>query len=508
MTEGPDIVRFYNRTSRYIFLLVLCWLGQAAHAGEWQHFTTPWGETQLLYKSIVFVPGEGLLVVANGSAHLSRDDAASWEPMVIPGDYISDVVASPQQPDNLYASSVVQWDSMAHPRVEILHSLDAGRSWVRLSNDSFCVHLALTLSGVPAYCFDRSYSSSFVPAVMRSRDAGQSWSRIDPENLGMLAGVNGIAVTPWTALVSNRERMSFSRDGGESWQDATGAPTGITGSAVVDSRYPSRVFVGTEYGLFQSRDAGLSWTHLALPFLISAVAIDPHDGALYVTFPGGVARTRDKGLNWESVSAGMGDKRVGLIAFSGQNLYVMTEDGISVCFQKQCADVLQPLADDVVEFHHAGLDHYFYTANVGEQMWLDDGGAGGGWVRTGLVFRNSGSQRVCRFYGSTEPGPNSHFYTSNASECRGLKDLQASTPDTERRWNYEGLDFFSGQSPVGADADRYCPTGTAPVYRAYNNGFARGIDSNHRLSTDRRVIEEMVGAGWIDEGIMMCVPAR
>ena len=43
---------------------------------------------------------------------------------------------------------------------------------------------------------------------------------------------------------------------------------------------------------------------------------------------------------------------------------------------------------------------------------------------------------VCRFYGSLSPGPNSHFYTVDENECAFLKQLQATTPADQPRWNY------------------------------------------------------------------------
>ncbi|RFC32068.1 MAG: hypothetical protein DID91_2727703605 [Candidatus Nitrotoga sp. MKT] len=155
----------------------------------------------------------------------------------------------------------------------------------------------------------------------------------------------------------------------------------------------------------------------------------------------------------------------------------------------------------VVEFYNTNLDHYFITANAGEAAGIDGGSAGPGWIRTGNSFKSGGSTAVCRFYGSQIPGPNSHFYTSSTSECNGLKQLQATTPATQKRWNFESLDFIS-TPPING----ICPTGTAPVYRAYNNGFARGVDSNHRISSATAAIQEVVARGWIDEGIVMCAP--
>jgi uncharacterized delta-60 repeat protein len=156
---------------------------------------------------------------------------------------------------------------------------------------------------------------------------------------------------------------------------------------------------------------------------------------------------------------------------------------------------------NVVEFYHARLDHYFITADPGEAAAIDAGSAGPGWVRTGESFKGGGTNFVCRFYGSTSPGPNSHFYTVTPSECGGLKSLQKTTPASERRWNFEDLDFATTPTSGGN-----CPVATVPVYRVYNNGFARGIDSNHRFSTNRAIIDQMVARGWLYEGPQMCAP--
>lgn len=156
---------------------------------------------------------------------------------------------------------------------------------------------------------------------------------------------------------------------------------------------------------------------------------------------------------------------------------------------------------NVVEFYSSKLDNYFITADAIEAAAIDNGSAGPGWSRTGNSFRSGGSSAVCRFYGSQSPGPNSHFYTANASECDGLKQLQAATPVTEKRWNFESLDFLSTAPTNGT-----CPNGTLPVYRAYNNGYARSVDSNHRITTDLAVIQQAVALGWIAEGVVMCAP--
>jgi hypothetical protein len=161
----------------------------------------------------------------------------------------------------------------------------------------------------------------------------------------------------------------------------------------------------------------------------------------------------------------------------------------------------------VIEFYNSQIDRYFITSDPDEAAAIDLGSAGPGWARTGDTFPAGGNAPVCRFYGSMSPGPNSHFYTASTAECEGLKQLQASTPSTERRWNFESFDFNTFL-PVetGPAKTLACPSRMIPVYRAYNNGFARGIDSSHRITPNRNSIQQVLDRGWIDEGVVMCAP--
>ena len=155
----------------------------------------------------------------------------------------------------------------------------------------------------------------------------------------------------------------------------------------------------------------------------------------------------------------------------------------------------------VVEFYNSILDNYFITADPAEQVAIDNGSAGPGWSRTGNEFFSAGPIAVCRFYGSLSPGPNSHFYTASAAECAGLIALQASTPASVPRWNFESNDFLTTAAVNGG-----CTGQTVPVYRAYNNGFNRHVDSNHRITNNSAAIADVVAKGWVSEGTVMCAP--
>ena len=160
-----------------------------------------------------------------------------------------------------------------------------------------------------------------------------------------------------------------------------------------------------------------------------------------------------------------------------------------------------PVANNsVVEYYMAAIDQYFITASATDAALLDSL-PGAGWSRTGEWFKQGGSTPVCRFYGSAVPGPNTHFYTAVQQECDMLKALQASTPASQPRLNFESLDFLITPSVNGA-----CPVNTSPVYRAYNNGFTRGRDGNHRYTSNADAMLLMVARGWSNEGVVMCAP--
>ena len=98
-----------------------------------------------------------------------------------------------------------------------------------------------------------------------------------------------------------------------------------------------------------------------------------------------------------------------------------------------------------VEYYNAKINHYFITAYPEEAAALDAGTNVKGWTRTGgqfTVFTEpaEGLQAVCRFFGTPNVGPNSHFYTADADECAKVK-------------TYPGVDV-RGDRVLHPDAER------------------------------------------------------
>ncbi|TXG79312.1 MAG: fibronectin type III domain-containing protein [Rhodocyclaceae bacterium] len=160
---------------------------------------------------------------------------------------------------------------------------------------------------------------------------------------------------------------------------------------------------------------------------------------------------------------------------------------------------------EVIEYHDSLLNRYFVTADPQEQATIENEQAGR-WRRTGLSFKAGGTVAVCRFHGNTRInpstgelyGPITYYYTPDMGNCNFLNQIYDSyRPSME----FERFDFSTTPAVGGA-----CPPYLVPVYRAYNNGYAIGIESNHRFSTDPNAISEVVAQGWIDEGVRFCAP--
>ena len=173
-------------------------------------------------------------------------------------------------------------------------------------------------------------------------------------------------------------------------------------------------------------------------------------------------------------------------------------------------DVAVSATTPVVEYYAAATHHYFTSAGPADIALLDPGTQG--WQRTSQEFdawlnasdAPVGAMPVCRFYAA---GPNSHFYTADASECAGLKSMEqqgraqaAAQGQPFLGWQFEQIAFYA-LVPVNGQ----CAADTWPVYRVYNQRYQYN-DSNHRFTADPQMRAAALAEGWADEGVAFCTP--
>jgi hypothetical protein len=151
-------------------------------------------------------------------------------------------------------------------------------------------------------------------------------------------------------------------------------------------------------------------------------------------------------------------------------------------------------ATTVVEYYNAVLDHFFYTLDLAEQNWIESGGAGTGWYRIGPAFyawkpgrQPPNTVPVCRFYGTPNIGPNSHFFSAHPSECASVTH--------DLGWTLEAdISFHVRNQLFGA---------TNVIARFYNNGYATN-NSNHRYVQQygSSGFGHHRAFGWVEEGVV------
>jgi hypothetical protein len=138
-----------------------------------------------------------------------------------------------------------------------------------------------------------------------------------------------------------------------------------------------------------------------------------------------------------------------------------------------------------------------YAATADEQKVFD---ASAAWIRTGQSFRSGGYVAVCSVATGVALDTSTRLYSANAKECGALAASPVfpvvGTPIRASR-------LIPAATPGIADI---CPAATVPLYRLFNNGFGAGKGIGHRFLTSNAVRQEMVRAGWIDDGAVMCVP--
>ncbi len=164
----------------------------------------------------------------------------------------------------------------------------------------------------------------------KSSDGGKSWvTRV----LGNQTYQNALALDPeneniiyiggfhWTASLAarrkGRDRSGWtavvfkSTNGGQAWSGITGKIKGTRLYALaVDPKTPSRVFAGTDLGLYRSENSGASWTEVLKADINSVKVISSNPKAVYAGGPSGLYLSLDSGKTWTKSVEGMTSKYV------------------------------------------------------------------------------------------------------------------------------------------------------------------------------------------------------
>ena len=459
--------------------------------------------------TIYSVAGTTLVKTTDGGAH-------DWDDLANAPARAQMLVVDPASPDTVYAVARPPASYGAY----IYKSIDGGMNWAAES-------IGLPTTGIQSLAIAPSRSTTlyviaFELGLLKSIDGGLSWAKI---NNGLPSPyVYALHIDPTNAdvvYVAIGQGIFKSTDGGALWRRV---PISLSAEAfisalAIDPVTPSILYAAyavvapndalAEVGLFKSIDSGETWFAVQNPpsdvnglRMVSALAIDPSaPRRIYAATSYGVFMSSDAAASWTPIDSGLPNLFVWGLAIdrTGSILRTASYGGL---FEYRLSGSPSTTSVPLIEYVHSEFDHYFITSNLEEIRKLD-AGTFAGWTRTGFQFNayaapNADSTPVCRFFSAAFAPKSSHFYTPLATEC--------ATRQADPAWTFESADAFDIGVPA---SDGSCAAGFAPVYRLYNNG--RGGAPNHRYTIDLTVRVQMVGQGWVPEGlgpdgVEMCSP--
>lgn len=249
-------------------------------------------------------------VTTDGTVAKSVDGAGSWAP--ISGITVSALAIDPVTPATLYAAG---FESDSVLGAGVIKSTDAGLSWSVANTGLRGPHIGQVI------VHPTDPSTLYVLSggvLLKSIDTGATWTMVDL-GLGSPAYIDdtrtGLALEPgnpstlYYAAGDGGYDILKSMDDGTSWTPL-GFPSAAPVTAIaVDPVATNVLYAGTAGdGIYKSTNAGASWvqsfdTLAALGFLpthILDLAIDPlnQDTVFAALSPAAVVRTTDGGANW------------------------------------------------------------------------------------------------------------------------------------------------------------------------------------------------------------------
>lgn len=171
------------------------------------------------------------------------------------------------------------------------------------------------------------YVGTVGQSLWRSRDGGRTFARASA-GVHSECDVRALLVHPTEPRLlhlGTETGLFVSRDGGERWKSASSALDGQQlWSLARDPRRPEVLFAGVcPAAVYRSEDGGRSWERLAtgmpgqcvngapLAPRVTCILVDPSDGALFAGVEiAGVYRSRDGGESWEGLGAGLSSQDI------------------------------------------------------------------------------------------------------------------------------------------------------------------------------------------------------
>ena len=198
----------------------------------------------------------------------------------------------------------------------VLRTSDAGKTWSNVSNPMFGGLICYTVSAIDANTalIAGSNSSSTNPGIFRTTDGGVSWSQPWSATTGFVNGLIMVSTSEGFAFcdpVASTFLILHTTDGGQTWNALSTAPNSggeagsVGGYAAVD---PLHLWFGTSNGnLWRTSDGGGHWTFSSIlsspDFYVTWLWFsDASNG--WASVAGSISKTKNGGADWQSLETG------------------------------------------------------------------------------------------------------------------------------------------------------------------------------------------------------------
>jgi photosystem II stability/assembly factor-like uncharacterized protein len=293
---------------KFVVALTIVLLCGAAWAGQWTAMGPDGGDV----RSLTYDPKNPdhmFLGTSTGSIFQSTDGGHSWNRFAHLGagdDYVIDHIAfDPSDPSTMYAAA---WSVENQQAGDLFFTHDAGKTWQTVPS----MHNK-SIRAMAVAAFDsKVLVAGALDGVYRSKDGGQSWTKINPPSYTEIHNVESIAVDPKNpdVVYAGTWHLAWKTDdGGATWKHINKGMIEDSDvfSIIVDSTNPSVVFASACSGIYKSTNYGEQFSKIqGIPFSARRTRVlkqDPnHPEVVYAGTTEGLWKTSDEGKTWKRVS--------------------------------------------------------------------------------------------------------------------------------------------------------------------------------------------------------------
>jgi photosystem II stability/assembly factor-like uncharacterized protein len=254
-------------------------------------------------------PDRIFLGTSSGTLYVSVDRGASWSRLAHLGnsfDMVLDhIVVDATDTQIMYVSA---WSAESSTTGDLFRSKDGGKTWSTLPD----MHGRSIRAVAIAPSDPKTLVAGALDGVFRSRDSGDSWQRISPEDHAEIKNLASVAIDPVNPEVIYAGTWHLpwkTEDGGKTWHNIKKGVIEDSDvfSIIVDPANPSLVFASACSGIYKSESAGEAFHKIqGIPFSARRTRVlrmDPsHHNVIYAGTTEGLWKTIDAGATWKRMT--------------------------------------------------------------------------------------------------------------------------------------------------------------------------------------------------------------